>query len=131
MLNPSLTALVVLAVVGVVTGLWPDHGDKPPPEAPKKGSWQASDMVWPIRRVYRDLTTINASFLRSSRRCLYLAFMLAVVVHLATQYAPATESPNWFLLECGVIGLLVGRASGFWSADRRLRSHQDKSDQAD
>jgi hypothetical protein len=122
----------IFEAVLFTTLFFPGYSDAPPLERPKKGFWKASDPFWPFRKAYRDLWPVNAALMRAFRIHLAVALFLSGALDLSLKFVPAVAhafTPAWLLIECGVIGLLVGRSSGFWSADRRLRASAKKTDE--
>lgn len=112
----------LLWVVVVVTALWP--GAEPPraPDKPKKGYWTVSTVFWPLRRAYHDLWPHHAVLEKAQRNSWLLAFMIAGLVNLAIDlfhWAKAVPTA-WLMAEVAAVAFLLGRASGFWSADRRI-----------
>jgi hypothetical protein len=128
MLGTSLVPFYIVMAVLCIGMVWPDNEDKPSPDAPKKGFWQAKDALWPIRNAYSGLRSANLALRHGSRNAISLAVVVAIVTDILARHfkVPETSSQVWFLLECGGVSFLVGRASGFWSADRRLRSDRKK-----
>jgi hypothetical protein len=61
-----------------------------------------------------------------SRDAISLAVTLAILTDMLTRTFKVLDatSPALLLVECGGVSFLVGRASGFWSADRRLRKNE-------
>lgn len=125
MLEATKVQWIIFGAVVLVLLLAPGYDDRPPPERPKRGFWQARDILWPIRKVLRSLWPRNPELLKAYRLSLANACLLAGVTNAAVDLVPGfakTMSPVWILVECAVLGLLLGRAWGFWSADRRLKS---------
>ena len=119
----STTSWILLAVLLVLV-LVPGYSDRPALERPKKGFWRVEDIVYPIRRALRGLWPANPKLLASYRSALAEAWLVAGMSNLVARNFPGfvkTLPPIWLVLEGLVIGLFLGRAFGFWSADRKLQ----------
>jgi hypothetical protein len=115
----------VYTLVLMIVLFWPGYRAEPLVEPPKKGYWTVGTAFWPIRKAYQQLFPVNKILSAAFRRALLWALILTYVLRMLTKYVPAVAShlnPGWYLAEFGVAAFLVGRASGFWSADRRIRS---------
>jgi hypothetical protein len=104
----TATSFILVFIIGVILFLPGNEGADPAP--PKKGFWRARDVLWRFR-------PLNTTLLNSYRGSLGLAGILAIITILTLH----SISPEWLALDYAIIALLLGRASGFWSADRRLR----------
>ncbi len=104
----TATSFILIFIVGLISFL--PGNEVNAPEPPKKGFWQVKDVLWRFRPV-------NTILLNSYRASLGLATILAVITNMAL----GSIAPAWLTLDYAIIALLVGRASGFWSADRRLQ----------
>jgi hypothetical protein len=101
----------------------PGNRELEPVEPPKKGYWTAGSVFWPIRRGYRNLWPSSEALRSGLRLSLLLGFCFAAAPRLLQDFAPSVTAAipqGWYLVELGVVAFFVGRATGFWSADRRI-----------
>jgi hypothetical protein len=111
--------------VMLILAVWPGYGETKPVDPPKKGYWTAASMFWPLRKAYRTLVPANPSLSSAIRTTLGLAAILAFAFKLSIRLVPAVAhivTPHGYAIELAAVAFLVGRASGFWSADRRLKA---------
>ena len=117
----------------IFTSFWPGIEDARYAEEPKKGYWTVDTVFWPVKRAYHDLWPHHAVLERAARGPHRLAALVTTAVFLLGLFAPAhvrTLAPGWIMAEVAVIAFLLGRTSGFWSADRRIIKAQ-QADAAD
>ncbi len=102
---------------------WPGYAPASQPDRPKKGYWTVGSTFWPLRRAYADLPPDDQVLLSGFRNTMRLALLIALAVDLLARNQAVVQSmpPHWQAIEIGVLAILVGRASGFWSAGRRIR----------
>jgi hypothetical protein len=82
-------------------------------------------VFWPIDRFRNSLWPKNPTFLTAARNCITLAVALAALARLLLDFAPAVSNamtPAGYAVEIAVLAFLAGRATGFWSADRRIQT---------
>ncbi len=123
----------LLWIVVVLAGLWPGAEPARPLDKPKKGYWTVSMVFWPIRKAYNDLWPYHAVLEKAVRNAWLLAFEIAVVVTLVLDLFHLAKSipAGWIMTEVAVVTFLLGRASGFWSADRRIIKAQQADEAAE
>lgn len=109
----------------LILALWPGYKDLAPHERPKKGFWTFGSLWWPLKNTWRDLAPTNKALHSTMRINLALALLLALACSIAAKFLPAFDAfMTWkgAALEFVILALLLGRASGLWSADRRIRN---------
>lgn len=110
---------VLLWFVVFASSLWPGAEPARPVDKPKKGYWTVATVFWPWRKAYHDLWPHHAVLERGQRSAWLVAFLIAVPTPLIANRT-RLSSPGWIMIEIGVVAFFLGRASGFWSADRRI-----------
>jgi hypothetical protein len=116
-------------VVIFILLFWPGYKETAPPERPKKGYWTVRDVFWPIRKTFFELGPQIPVLSLAMRTNLALAAMGAGLCMIASDFwAPfnAFLSQRGLIEETVLIAFLIGRGSGFWSADRKLRNKNAK-----
>ena len=111
----------------LILALWPGYEDLAPLERPKKGFWTFGSLWWPLKNTWRGLAPTNKALRSAMRVHLALALLLALACSIAAKVLPAFDAfMTWkgAALELAILALLLGRASGLWSADRRIRSSE-------
>jgi hypothetical protein len=119
----KIAASYILGAVSLIQFLAPGYFDDPL-ERPKKGFWQAIDVVYPLRKAFRGLWPQQPELLTGYRSSLFWAWFISSLVNAAAWLIPVFAKANWPLwlaVESCVIVFLIGQAFGFWSADRRLK----------
>jgi hypothetical protein len=108
--------------VVILAGFWP--GAEPPRvlDKPKRGYWTVSTVFWPLRKAYHDLWPCHAVLQNGLRDAWLLAFAIAAIVTTVTDWFHLAKlvPAGWLMAEIAAVAFLLGRASGFWSADRRI-----------
>lgn len=123
----SITTYVFWVVVAL---LYFSPGGALDPERPKKGFWRARDIFWPITK-FRSELPFNAQLSKGYSWSLLWAFIVSGLAALAIKFIPniaKSISPLWLMAECVVVSIFVGRAWGFWSADRRLQKGETSAE---
>lgn len=108
--------------VALAAGFWPGVEQPRALDRPKKGYWTVGTVFWPLRKAYHDLWPYHAVLEKGLQHAWSLAVLIAVVVSLAVNFLHVFKSlsTGWIMVEVAVVAFLLGRASGFWSADRRI-----------
>lgn len=130
MINLSFLPEALFYVL-LLIGMWaPGTRELEHVEPPKKGYWTVGAVFWPIRKAYRDLWPSNADLKSGVQLSFFLAFWLTAIPSLLEDLAPRLMNrvpPGWYLVELAIAAFLIGRASGFWSADRRIAKEQHRA----
>jgi hypothetical protein len=108
-------------IVGAL-GFWPGSEPARPLEPPKRGYWTIATVFWPVRRAYGDLWPHHAALAKGQRSAWAIGFYIAALSSLLIDifHVTALKSPEWVMVQVGGVAFFLGRASGFWSADRRI-----------
>jgi hypothetical protein len=133
MINLSSVPEYLFYLVWLIVILAPGYRQLEPVEPPKKGYWTVGSVFWPIRKAYRDLWPVSPALGSGTQLALFLAFCFAAVPRFLKDFVPALSGaiPQiWYLVEVAAVAFIVGRATGFWSADRRVLKDQ-QADAAD
>ena len=127
MSNFSWVPMLLWGIV-IVAGFWPGAEPVRPLDTPKKGYWTVATVFWPMRRAYHDLWPHSTALGKGQRGAWLIALEIAVLATLASDllHLAKVMSPGWMMLIVGAVAFFLGRASGFWSADRRLRKDPEK-----
>jgi hypothetical protein len=123
---PKASTITTFVFWVVMALLYFAPGGVSPLERPKKGFWQARDILWPFRK-FRSQLPSNAQLSKAYGGSLVWALFVSSISALAIKFIPTaakTISPVWLMVECAVVSIFVGRAWGFWSADRKLQKTQ-------
>jgi hypothetical protein len=118
----------------ILTSFWPGIEDARSVDRPKKGYWTVATVFWPIRKAYHDLWPHHAVLERAARGPHALAALLTTVIFVLGIFNPAFVKaipPGWIMVEVAVVAFLLGRTSGFWSADRRIMAAQQADEAAE
>lgn len=125
---PTLLAFVVFFAAA-----WP--GSEPPGkvEKPKRGYWTIGTVFWPLRRAYHDLWPHHAVLEKGQRGAWLVAFEVGLLIGSFADLFHLTKylTTGWIMIEVAVVAFFLGRASGFWSADRRLMKAQMEGEGAE
>jgi hypothetical protein len=116
----------ILFFITIPTSFWPGIEDARRIEKPKKGYWTIDTVFWPAKKAYHDLWPHHAVLERAARGPHALAGLLTSVMFVVSIWVPIP--PGWIMGEVAIVALLLGRASGFWSADRRIIKAQQAED---
>jgi hypothetical protein len=116
--------------ITLLAGFWPGVEPAPALEKPKKGYWTIHTVFWPIKRAYHDLWPHHAVLEKAASNCRLLAFAVAAAALIAQDWFHLSEvtSPYWVMAQIAAVAFLLGRASGFWSADRRISKAQESGE---
>jgi hypothetical protein len=123
MINLSSVPGYLFYLVWLIVIFGPGYRELEPVEPPKKGYWTVGSVFWPIRRAYRNLWPSNETLRSGLRLSLILGFCFAAVPRVLQDFMPSAAASipqGWYLVELGAVAFFVGRATGFWSADRRI-----------
>lgn len=117
---------IVLWVAVFATAMWPGAEPARPLDKPKKGYWTVATVFWPLRRAYHDLWPHQAVLAKGQRSAWLIGFYVAALTMLAIDvfHIAQLNSPASVMVEIGLVAFFLGRASGFWSADRRITKAQ-------
>ena len=131
----DLSGLPEILFWGVLlTSWWPGLTNAAYLEKPKKGYWTIDTVFWPLRKAYQDLWPEYAVLEKAARRSHAAAAYIAVSIWLLTHFVPPfvhAFGPGWIMTETALITFLLGRTTGFWSADRRLRKVRQADEAAE
>lgn len=111
----------LLWIIVMVAGLWPGAEPTHALDRPKKGYWTVSTVFWPIRKAYNDLWPYHAVLEKALRSNWAIALWIALIVTTIVDLVHLVRiSPGWIMIEVAAVAFFLGRASGFWSADRKI-----------
>jgi hypothetical protein len=127
---PNLSSVPeILFFVVLITSFWPGIESPRHLDKPKKGYWTIATVFWPMRKAYQDLWPHHAVLEKGARAAHTLAALLTSVIFVIGIWAPIPA--GWVAVEVVVVTFLLGRTSGFWSADRRIIEAQQADEAAD